>query len=152
VIYCQFFTRKGSMRHFMLIFLVSMVSAPCVCAHHVSYKVEAGDVYQVTAQYGNNSPLLHAAFEVRSPDDGLVYISGVTNALGQLSFEPNCLGTWTVDIRTTDGHGAHIVIPVTDDRQLLDNSRWSFSRHWRIALGFAVIIGLTMIVTRIRAT
>ncbi len=140
------------MKFFRLIIMFSMVTAPCVFAHHVSHTVEAGDVYHVTVQYGNNAPLIHANFEVRSPADGLVHTSGITSAQGQLSFEPDCSGTWTVDIRTTDGHGAHIVILVTDDRQRPKSPLWSFSRHWRIALGFAVIIGLTMIVTRIRAT
>jgi len=119
--------------------------AATATAHGVRSEVLDATAVVVRLTYADGTPLADVSYEVRSPRDGLVYLSGRTDRYGRAAFVPDVPGTWALDARTDDGHGAHAVVPVDD--ALVAAAGPGPSRLARGLIGLGVVALITLILS-----
>jgi hypothetical protein len=93
------------------VLLILACSRP-VLAHGVYAEVSAGATTVVTVAHDDGSPLADTPFTVLAPGGGAAFLSGRTDSLGRVVFQPDRAGAWKVRVAAVDGHGAVVTVDV----------------------------------------
>lgn len=93
------------------VLLILACSRP-VLAHGVHADVSPGATTVVTVAHDDGSPLADTPFTVLAPGGGAAFLSGRTDSLGRVVFQPDRAGAWKVRVAAVDGHGAVVTVNV----------------------------------------
>jgi hypothetical protein len=159
------------MRPILLCLIILYSFSTEILAHGINFETtKQPPVVTVKAFFSRTAPVANAVVVINAPGDGQPYQSGRTDKSGNFAFIPNALGEWTVSVDDERGHIGKVVIPVsavffdgepaeteeTEIEQVQEPVIESevdqdISVYYRIALGLALIFGLTGIIYGVKA-
>ncbi len=125
-----------------------MLAAQGAGAHGVLHETTTTAAVVVTFLYGDGTPLMFGAFEVRGPGDQRPALVGMTDRAGRVLFAPDRPGRWEVRVRTDDGHGDVAVVDVGPDL-LADGRPVGLGRWPRALIGVVLILALATVLSRV---
>lgn len=104
-----------------LVLLIALLAPGLAFGLGLWVEIAAGPTTTITATFGTGEPLAGASFSVLPPGADKPAQSGATDKQGRLSFKPDRVGTWQVQLNGADGaEDAEATVTVDIDRRALN--------------------------------
>ena len=125
--------------------------AVTVRAHDVVHKISQTSAIVVTVGYDTGEAMRYAAVTIFSPrDDTVEFQNGRTDVNGSFAFVPNIPGEWKIIVNDGIGHGLVTTFPV-DASMNVEITQGRFVRWQKLIIGIGIILGVTGIISYLRA-
>ena len=103
-----------------LILLIALLAPGLAFGRGLWVEIAAGPTTTITATFGTGEPLAGASFSVLPPGADKPVQAGATDKQGRLSFKPDRVGTWQVQLKGAEGaEGSEATVTVDIDRRAL---------------------------------